>query len=212
MMFDILDRFNLKVFVVDLINVQRYCIIVYFCLINYGEGYDDIIDDNGWGGNMFVLVVMIRMEEYYKKMYGDELQVCSVVEVFEYYKYLCVLLEQDIFVCMIYGLFDEYVYYVDYFFEVFVIIVVFFGGIIFYKLILRFFFKIGLGMILQVVKENCFEEFMYKFGFQVFMQFFGWLWEWFVFCKDLILIFGLQGMEVYRKVEEVVCEYDEELV
>lgn len=65
---------------------------------------------------------------------------------------------------MIYGLFDEYNYYGGYLLEVLVIMVVFFGGIIFYKLILDFFFKIGLGMIFEVVWDYVFSDLMYKFG------------------------------------------------
>ena len=47
----ILEDFLPKAPVQDLILVQRHCITAYPRLINYGKGYDDVIDANGREGN-----------------------------------------------------------------------------------------------------------------------------------------------------------------
>ncbi|PNH39223.1 hypothetical protein VD0004_g7641 [Verticillium dahliae] len=140
----ILEDFMPKAPVHDLILVQRSCITVYPRLINYGEGYDDVIDANGADGNALPLAANAKMEEHYKKMYGDEIQVRNIVDVLRRYKHSRDPLDQDVFACMIHGLFDEYAHYVDYPLEALATTAVLFGGIISHKLIADLPLKIGL--------------------------------------------------------------------
>ncbi|KAL2176288.1 CCR4-Not complex component, Not1-domain-containing protein [Thermothelomyces heterothallicus CBS 202.75] len=207
----ILEEFLPKTPMQELIVVQRTCITVYPRLINYGEGFDDIIDANGRDGNALPPAANAKMEEHYKKMYGDEIQVRNVVEILERYKRSRDPLDQDIFACMIHGLFDEYAHYVDYPLEALATTAVLFGGIISHKLISDLPLQIGLGMILEAVRDHHPDEPMYKFGLQALMQLFGRLREWPGFCAQLIQIPGLQGTEAWKKAEEVVREHDEEL-
>ncbi|KAF4451499.1 hypothetical protein FALBO_16318 [Fusarium albosuccineum] len=206
----ILEDFLPKAPMQDLILVQRHCIIAYPRLINYGEGYDDIIDANGKDGNALPTTANSKMEEHYKKMYSDEMQVRNIVEVLDRYKHSREPLEQDVFACMIHGLFDEYSHYVDYPLEALATTAVLFGGIISHKLISELPLQIGLGMILEAVRDHVPEDPMYKFGLQALMQLLVRFREWPGFCKQLLQIPGLQGTEAHKKAEEVVREHEED--
>ncbi|WAO86529.1 Hypothetical protein NCS54_00380700 [Fusarium falciforme] len=195
----------------ELIIIQRHCIIAYPRLINYGEGYDDIIDANGKDGNALPPTANSKMEEHYKKMYSDEMQVRNIVEVLDRYKHSKDALDQDVFACMIHGLFDEYSHYVDYPLEALATTAVLFGGIISHKLISGLPLQIGLGMILEAVRDHVPEDPMYKFGLQALMQLLVRFREWPLFCRQLVLIPGLMGTEAHKKAEEVVMEHEEDL-
>lgn len=208
----ILEDFLPKAPVLDLILVQRHCITAYPRLINYGEGYDDIIDANGKDGNALPQAANSKMEEHYKKMYGDEIQVRTIVDTLDRYKHSRDQLEQDVFACMIHGLFDEYNHYVDYPLEALATTAVLFGGIISHKLISDLPLKIGLGMILEAVRDHMPDDPMFKFGLQALMQLLVRLREWPGFCKQLLQIPGLQGTEAFKKAEEIVRDHEEELV
>ncbi|KAH7349558.1 CCR4-Not complex component, Not1-domain-containing protein [Plectosphaerella cucumerina] len=207
----ILEDFMPKAPVQDLILVQRSCITVYPRLINYNEGLDDIIDSNGANGNALSPAANSKMEEHYKKMYSDEIQVRNIVDILHRYKHSRDPLDQDVFACMIHGLFDEYAHYVDYPLEALATTAVLFGGIISHKLIADLPLKIGLGMILEAVRDYPPDVSMFKFGLQALMQIFSRLREWPGFCKQLLQVPGLQGTEAWKKAEDVVREHEEEL-
>ncbi|KAI5866126.1 Not1-domain-containing protein [Durotheca rogersii] len=209
-MLQILEDFLPRNPVPELILVQRTCITAYPRLINYGEGYDDIIDANGADGNGLPPEAVAKMEEHYKKMYGDETEVKFIVHKLEEYKRSRVPLDQDIFACMIHGLFDEYSHFVDYPLEALATTAVLFGGIISHKLISELPLKIGLGMILEAVRDHSPDLSMYKFGLQALMQLFSRFREWPGFCKQLLQIPGLHGTEAWRKADEVVREDEED--
>ncbi|KAL2208145.1 Not1-domain-containing protein [Sarocladium strictum] len=207
----ILEDFLPKAPVHDLIVVQRQCITAYPRLINYGEGFDDIIDANGQDGNALPPTASSKMEEHYKKMYGDETQVRNIVETLDRYKHSRDPLDQDVFADMIHGLFDEYNHYGGYPLEALATTAVLFGGIISHKLISDLPLKIGLGMILEAVRDHAPSDPMYKFGLQALMQLLARFREWPGFCKQLLQIPGLQGTEAFKKAEEVVREHEEEV-
>ncbi|TRX90854.1 hypothetical protein FHL15_008258 [Xylaria flabelliformis] len=194
----------------ELIMVQRACITAYPRLVNYGEGYDEIIDANGENGHGLPQAAVAKMEEQYKTMYSEESEVKVVVQRLEAYKHSREPLEQDIFACMIHGLFDEYSHFAGYPLEALATTAVLFGGIISHKLISELPLKIGLGMILEAVRDHRPEENMYKFGLQALMQLFSRFREWPGFCKQLLQIPGLHGTEAWRKAEDVVREDEEE--
>ncbi|KAI0021775.1 CCR4-Not complex component, Not1-domain-containing protein [Xylariomycetidae sp. FL0641] len=194
----------------QLIMVQRACITAYPRLINYGEGYDDIIDANGKDGHALPPAAVAKMEEHYKKMYGEETEVKVIVRTLEDYKQSRDPLDQDIFACMIHGLFDEYSHFSDYPLEALATTAVLFGGIISHKLISDLPLKIGLGMILESVRDHSPEVPMYKFGLQALMQLFSRFREWPGFCKQLLQTPYLHGTEACKRAEEVVREDEEE--
>ncbi|KAI0142710.1 Not1-domain-containing protein [Xylariaceae sp. FL1272] len=194
----------------ELIRVQRTCITAYPRLVNYGEGYDDVVDANGLRGHRLPPAAVEKMEEQYKKMYSEESEVKAVVQRLDSYKHSRESLEQDIFACMIHGLFDEYSHFSSYPLEALATTAVLFGGIISHKLISELPLKIGLGMILEAVRDHTPDENMYKFGLQALMQLFSRFREWPGFCKQLLQIPGLHGTEAWKKAEEIVREDEEE--
>ncbi|CAM1502050.1 Fc.00g040340.m01.CDS01 [Cosmosporella sp. VM-42] len=207
----ILEDFLPKVPVPELIVVQRHCITAYPRLINYGEGYDDIIDENGKDGNALPTAANGKMEEHYKKMYSDEMQVRTIVEILDRYKHSRIPLEQDIFTCMIHGLFDEYNHFVDYPLEALATTAVLFGGIISHKLISDLPLKIGLGMILEAVRDHPPDDAMYKFGLQALMQLLVRFREWPGFCRQLLQVPGLHGTEAFKKAEDAIRDHEDEV-
>ncbi|TQV97696.1 hypothetical protein V2A60_006571 [Cordyceps javanica] len=207
----ILEDLMPKAPVPDLILVQRQCITAYPRLINYGEGYDDIIDANSAHGNGLPPAANSKMEEHYKRMYGDEIPVRTIVDILERYKHSRDMLDQDVFACMIHGLFDEYNHYSDYPLEALATTAVLFGGIISHKLISDLPLKIGLGMVLEAVRDHRPDESMYKFGLQALMQLLARFREWPGFCKQLLQVPGLQGTDAYKKAEEIVREHEDDL-
>ncbi|TVY75660.1 General negative regulator of transcription subunit [Lachnellula suecica] len=195
----------------DLITVQRQCITAYPRLINYGEGFDDIIDKNGEASNSLPQAANETMEDHYKRMYNQDLQPRDVVDYLEQYKHSRDPILQDVFACMIHGLFDEYSLYGTYPLEALATTAVLFGGIIQHKLISDLPLKIGLYMILEAVRDHSPDESMYKFGLQALMQLYPRLHEWPGFCRQLLQVAGLQGTDAYAKAQGIVrnAEQDE---
>ncbi|KAF4633895.1 hypothetical protein G7Y89_g4215 [Cudoniella acicularis] len=195
----------------DLITVQRQCITSYPRLINYGEGFDDIIDANGRESNSLPREANERMEEHYKRMYNQDLQPRDIVQALDTYKHSRDPAEQDVFACMIHGLFDEYSLYGTYPLEALATTAVLFGGIISHKLISDIPLEIGLGMILEAVRDHSPDESMYKFGLQALIQLYPRLREWPGFCEQLLKVPGLQGTEAWNKAEDVWRIHQEEM-
>jgi len=190
----------------ELTLVQRLCIGSYPRLINYGEGFDDIIDANGEVSNALPDDADAKMQDYYKKMYSGQMEVRDVVEAMQQYKTSREPAEQDLFACMIQGLFDEYVCYHGYPLEALATTAVLFGAIVNYDLVSGIPLRVGLGMILEAVRDHGPETRMYKFGLQALLNFIDRLPEWPGFCSHLLQIADLQGTEAYKKAEEIVNE------
>lgn len=190
----------------ELLPLQRNCIQAYPRLINYGEGVDDIIDTNGENGNALSRDADNRMQEHFKKMYSGESDVRDIIQDLRNYKDSRDAAEQDLFACMIHGLFDEYNCFGEYPLEALATTAVLFGGIINFNLLSRIALQVGLAMVLEAVTDYRPEESMYKFGLQALLHFSNRLSEWPNYCDQLLMIPGLQGTEIYTKAEEVVRE------
>lgn len=194
----------------DLIVVQRACITAYPRLINYDQDFNDIIDANGREGNSLPQEAIAKMEEHYKRMYSDDINVREVVETLGRYKHSRLPADQDVFACMIHGLFDEYILYNTYPLDALATTAVLFGGIIREKLIELLPLEIGLGMILEAVRDHDQEEVMYKFGLQALLQLLTRLPEWTGFCRELIAIPHLRGTAAWDKADEVLRHAQED--
>ncbi|KAF2145079.1 uncharacterized protein K452DRAFT_221757 [Aplosporella prunicola CBS 121167] len=188
----------------ELVALQRACIQAYPRLINYGEGFDEIIDVNGKDGNAISSDADRKMQEHYKKMYSGESGVRDVIEELQRYKTSEDPADQDLFSCMIHGLFDEYNCFSEYPLEALATTAVLFGGIIQYNLLSRIPLQAGLAMVLEAVQDYPPEASMYKFGLQALLNFSGRLQEWPSFCDRLLRVPGLQGTEVWNNAEEIV--------
>ncbi|KAL4810425.1 CCR4-Not complex component, Not1-domain-containing protein [Aspergillus unguis] len=190
----------------NLTPVQRICIQTYPRLINYGEGFDDIIDTNGETGNALPEPVDKKMQELFGKMYHEELSLREILELMRRYKSSREPPEQDLFACMVHGLIDEYHCYHEYPLEALTKTAVMFGGIINFRLVDGITLKVGLGMILEAVREHDVHDPMYKFGVEAIEQLINRLPEWAGFCHLLLQIPSLQGTPIFQKAEEVLRE------
>ncbi|KAF2262786.1 Not1-domain-containing protein [Lojkania enalia] len=188
----------------ELLPLQRTCIQAYPRLINYGEGVDEIIDSNGQNGNALPEEADRKMQEHFKNMYSGESDVRDIIGILRRYKESQDPTEQDLFACMIHGLFDEYNCFGEYPLEALATTAVLFGGIINFNLLSRIALQVGLAMVLEAVQEYRPEESMYKFGLQALIHFSNRLPEWPNYCNQLLLVPGLQGTEIYTRAEEVV--------
>lgn len=194
----------------ELVQLQRQCIQTYPRLINYGEGFDEIIDRNGSESNSIPKEADEKMQEHYKKMYAKESEVGEIVEALRKYKNSEDPADQDLFSCMIHGLFDEYNCFQEYPLDALATTAVLFGGIINYHLLSRIALQTGLAMVLEAVQETQPEEAMYKFGLQALLHFQDRLQEWPSFCDRLLRIHGLVGTEIFSKAQDVVSKHMED--
>ncbi|KAF2006869.1 Not1-domain-containing protein [Amniculicola lignicola CBS 123094] len=188
----------------ELLALQRTCIQAFPRLVNYGEGKDDIIDENGKNGNALPEEADKKMQEHFKNMYSGENDVRDIISILKKYKESHDPAEQDLFACMIHGLFDEYNCFGEYPLEALATTAVLFGGIINFSLLPNFALQVGLQMVMEAVQEYRPEDSMYKFGLQALLHFSSRLQEWPTYCEHLLLVPGLQGTEIYAKAEEVV--------
>lgn len=195
----------------ELLPLQRTCIQAYPRLINYGEDVDDIIDANGKTGNRLPEEADKKMQEHFKNMYSGDSDVRDIINILKRYKESRDPAEQDLFACMIHGLFDEYNCFGEYPLEALATTAVLFGGIINYNLLSRIALQVGLAMVLEAVQEYRPEDSMYKFGLQALLHFSSRLPEWPNYCDQLLIVNGLQGTEIYAKAEEVVGRQENEL-
>ncbi|KEQ88882.1 Not1-domain-containing protein [Aureobasidium pullulans EXF-150] len=185
--------------------IQRVCLQVYPRLINYGYKFDHAIDANGENGNSLSEDADAKMQEQYKMMYSNEVDPRGMIERLQHLKESEDSADQDLFACMIHGLFDEYNCFGEYPLEALATTAVLFGGIInFGVLSSRVTLGVALFMVLDAVAEYSPDDSMYKFGLQALLHFINRLEEWPSFCNRLIAIPHLRGTEVYTKAEEVV--------
>ncbi|KAI9709694.1 MAG: hypothetical protein M1820_003096 [Bogoriella megaspora] len=188
----------------ETVTLHRTCIASYPRLVNYGEGFDDILNENSKGGNAIPQDIDKKMQEHYKRMYNEENTVREIIEKLRDYKLSRDPADQDLFACMIHGLFDEYNCFGEYPQEALARTGVLFGGLIQYKLLSRIALQAALGMVLDAVAVYPPEDLMHKFGMQALMDFAGRLPELPHFCHRLLQVASLQNTEIYSKAEEVV--------
>lgn len=189
----------------ELNALERHCMQAFPRLCNYGEGYDHVIEENGAESNALPYVADAAMQEQYKKMYSGELEVRTVIERLRDCKTSEDSEKQDLFACMIHGLFDEFVCFNEYPLGPLAKTAVLFGGIINYRLINNIALNVALEMVVESVRDYTPEAPMYKFGLQALLHFLGRLQEWPDFCQRLVQIHGLQGKEVYARAQDVVA-------
>jgi CCR4-NOT transcription complex subunit 1 len=185
-------------------DLERHCMQAFPRLCNYGEGFDHVIEENGAESNALPPNADAAMQERYKLMYSGELEVRQVIEGLRDCKTSEDPEKQDLFACMIHGLFDEYVCFHEYPLGPLAKTAVLFGGIINYRLINHIALNVALEMVLESVRDYPSESPMFKFGLQALLHFLGRLPEWPDYCQRLVQIHGLQGTEPNTRAQEVV--------
>lgn len=183
---------------------QRLCIQAYPRLINLGCGMDPIILQNNTENNTFPPHVDKDMQQAYKQMYSQETELSEVVQYLQKLKVSQISREQDLFACMIHGLFDEYHCYPSYPLQALATTSVLFGSIILFKLIDGIPLRVALAMVWQAVRDHDPSSTMYKFGLQALLHFKERLREWREYCKLLAQVPGLQGTDIWDIVQDVI--------
>lgn len=183
---------------------QRLCIQAYPRLINLGSGMDPVILQNNAESNTFPPHVDKDMQQNYKMMYSQEMELNEVVQYLQKLKVSSIPREQDLFACMIHGLFDEYHCYPSYPLQALATTSVLFGSIILFKLIDGIPLRVALAMVWQAVRDHDPSSTMYKFGLQALLHFKDRLKEWKEYCKLLAQVPGLQGTDIWSIVQDVI--------
>lgn len=188
-----------------LISLNRIAIASYPRLINYGEGFDSIIKEDSKNGNAISPEADAAMQDHFKGLYNRETDVKSMIEALQQYKSSEDPREQELFACMIQGLFDEYSCFGEYPPDALATTAVLFGSIINFDLLSTIALQAGLSMVLEALQTaTSREDKMFKFGLQALIHFQNKLTEWPSFCEKLLAIPDLHGTEVCRTAEEIV--------
>ncbi|KAI4195486.1 MAG: hypothetical protein LQ346_003411 [Caloplaca aetnensis] len=186
-----------------LIGLERQCISTYPRIIIYEEGMEEPLDDD-LENDTISPAVDAEMQEIYKRMYGGELDVNDVVHTMQGFRESEDPARRDLFACMVHGLFDEYVCFADYPLGPLAVTSVLFGGIISRHLIDGVTLRVGLGMILEAVRDHDSSTSMFKFGLQALLNMQEALEEWPSYCADLAAIPALHTSEVHTRVLEIL--------
>lgn len=194
----ILEQLTPEDRVEEIAPIQRLMVQVYPRLINYGEGFDDIIDANDEETRAFPASVDELMQEHYRAMFADNRDVDDIVKALETYKQSRDPVEQDLFACMIHALFDEFSCYQGYRLEALARTAVLFGGIIKYGLISTLPLRVAMSMVLEALRDYQPDTPMFKFGRQALVLFCDRLHEWPSYAACLLQIPGLEGTEAWR--------------
>ena len=185
--------------------IQRQAIQAYPRLINYGYNFDHVLDANGADTNALFEAADLKMQEEYKDMYGGDADARKMISTLRSLKDSENSDDQELFACMIHGLFDEYNCFGEYPLEALATTAVLFGGIINYGILhSRITLSVALYMVVDAVTEYGPDDSMYKFGLQALLHFMGRLEEWPQLCERLRRVPGLAKTEVMEKAEEVL--------
>lgn len=187
----------------NIIPLLRQCIAAYPRIVNYGEGFDEIIDANGKNGNALAPEADAQMQEHFKKLYNKESDVREIVEALRRYRQSEDPTQQELFSCMIAGLFDEYHCFSEYPPEALATTAVLFGSIINFGILSNISLRAAMAMVLEAVHADT-DSNMFKFGVEALLHFKGRLSEWPRFCQELLQIRGLQTTEIWPIATDVV--------
>jgi CCR4-NOT transcription complex subunit 1 len=188
----------------DVTQTQRMCIQAYPRLINMGNGFDSVILTNNAESNGFASHIDKDMQQNYRALYAQETEIRELVNYMQKLKVSNEPRDQDLFSCMIHGLFDEYDCFPNYPINALATTSVLFGSIIRYKVIDGIPLRVALAMVYQAVRDHTTSTSMYKFGLQALVQFQERLREWRTYCLLLSQVPGLQGTDVWRVVQDVI--------
>ncbi|RPA83679.1 Not1-domain-containing protein [Ascobolus immersus RN42] len=188
------------------VDAQRICIQAYPRLINMGQGKDQIlIDSNVQYGNGFPKNVDEEMTANYKKLYNQEVEIRNIVEYLRKLKISDEPEEQDLFCCMIHGLFDEYHCYHSYPLTALATTAVLFGSVIKFRLVDDIPLRVALTLVIDAVSNFPPEAQLYKFGLQALLNFPDRLPEWRGYCNLLAQVPNLQNTEIARIAQSVIA-------
>ncbi|EXJ87677.1 hypothetical protein A1O1_04601 [Capronia coronata CBS 617.96] len=182
---------------------QTTCLQTYPRLMNYGAGFDDILEKSSEEkGNKLPEAIDKQMSELFGRMYRSELSIRDMINEMRRFKTSRDPDQQDLFCCIVHGLFDEYVCYNEYPEDALEKTALLFGSIIKYKLLPSIPRDFGLALILRAVREHEPDSLMHRFGVEALLQISDQLAEWPGLCSLLLQEPSLQHPEILQRAEE----------
>lgn len=185
-------------------SAQTTCLQTYPRLMNYGAGFDDVLERSSEeNGNKLSEGTDKQMSELFGRMYRSELSIRDMVNEMRRFKTSRDPAQQDLFCCIVHGLFDEYVCYNEYPEDALEKTALLFGSIIKYKLLPSIPRDFGLALILRAVREHDPDSLMHRFGIEALLQISDQLSEWPGLCSLLLQEPSLlQHPELLQRAEE----------
>lgn len=184
-------------------SAQTTCLQTYPRLMNYGAGYDAVLERSSEErGNKLPEEIDRQMSELFGRMYRAELTIRDMVTEMKNLKTSSDPNEQDLFCCIVHGLFDEYVCYSEYPEDALEKTALLFGNIIKFKLLPSIPRDYGLVLILRAVRDNPQESLMWRFGIEALLQISDQLPEWPGLCSLLLRIPSLRHPEIIQRAQE----------
>lgn len=184
---------------------QTTCLQTYPRLMNYGAGFDDILKRSSEEkGNKLPEDIDKRMSDLFGRMYRSELSIRDMINEMRGFKTSRDPEQQDLFCCIVHGLFDEYVCYSEYPEDALEKTALLFGSIIKYKLLPPIPREFGLALILEAVREHEAESLMHRFGIEALLQIGDQLMEWPGLCSLLLQTPTLQHPEILQRARDSI--------
>ncbi|KAL8658240.1 MAG: hypothetical protein Q9226_001150 [Calogaya cf. arnoldii] len=187
--------------------LERQCVSAYPRIMIFEPEMDESADDE-YESNRLPESTETEMQELYKRMYSQEMEVEDVVREMKTFRDSGDPAKGDLFACMLHGLFEEFACFSDYPNEPLATTARLFGGIIRNHLISGVALRVGQKMILEGVRDYNTHDSMYKFGLEALLQMQQALEEWPNYCAELAAIPGLHGTDVHPRLLEVLSEQD----
>lgn len=184
-------------------SAQTTCLQTYPRLMNYGAGFDDILEKSSEEkGNKLPESIDKQMSELFGRMYRSELSIRDMVNEMRKFKTSRDPDQQDLFCCIVHGLFDEYVCYNEYPEDALEKTALLFGSIIKYKLLPSIPRDFGLALTLRAVRDHEPDSLMHRFGIEALLQIGDQLSEWPGLCSLLLQEPSLTHPEILQRAEE----------
>lgn len=166
-------------------SLQLLFLTTYPRLINFGTGHDAAIEANEALHQCFPPIVEQEMKAYYSKLYNKEIEIRDLVDMLAKMKSSDDLHDQDVFVCMIHSLIDEYRFFSEYPLSALASTSLLFGALLQRDLIQG----TTLSVALSFIWESCNQPqdlHMFKFAVQSLYNFKLRLHEYPKYCRHLL--------------------------
>jgi CCR4-NOT transcription complex subunit 1 len=184
-------------------SAQTTCLQTYPRLINFGTGFDELLERSSEEhGNKLSKETDDRMSELFGRMYRNEVSIRDMVTEMKDLKLSNEPDRQDLFCCIVHGLFDEFPCYNEYPEDALQKTALLFGNIIKYKLLPSIPREYSLSLMLKAVRDNPPGSLMYEFGIEAILQICDQLPEWPGYCTYLLRIPTLRHPEIRQRAQE----------
>jgi CCR4-NOT transcription complex subunit 1 len=197
----------------DLGVIIRQCLAAWPRLFNYGfsDEINRVLDRASAGGHALSEETQTEMEEKYKAMYGGEVNPRDVIGELKQLKMSEEPAKQDLFACMLHGLFEEYNCFGEYPNEALATTAVLFGGLIRFEVLSRVAEQAAISMVFEAVSVTSQDDPMYRFGLQALIHLLERLQEWPHLAERILQTPSLRGTQAMTAAEEVVRNREKEV-